>query len=76
MEVNGQLHDEAALPPGERTAGTQGIGGCEVEKNFLPLPEIEPRPSSQYHITTPTELSWLPLIEVLFRNLTGGADVK
>jgi hypothetical protein len=43
---------------GRFTPGTHCIGGSvgtragldalKVDKNFLPLPEIEPRPSSQY----------------------------
>jgi hypothetical protein len=53
MEVSGQLHAPAALPPGETAPGTQWIGGWvgpragldDVEKRkFLTLPGLELRP--------------------------------
>jgi hypothetical protein len=68
MEVSGQLHDAAALPPGKshcypldrRLGGPQsrcGRGG--EEKNFHPLLGIKPknpdRPSRS-PVATPTEL--------------------
>jgi hypothetical protein len=52
MEVSGQLHVPAALPPGRsprypldrRLGGLQNRSGCcGIEKNPLPLPGIEPR---------------------------------
>jgi hypothetical protein len=54
MEVVGQLHDPATLPPVKvhpvpltrRLGGSQSWSGCcGVEKNLLLLPEIEPRSS-------------------------------
>jgi hypothetical protein len=53
--VTGQLHAPAALHPGKspRYLFDRRLGGprsrserCGVEKNLLPLPGIEPRPSS------------------------------
>jgi hypothetical protein len=35
MEVNGQLHDPAALPPEKRTPGTNWIGGCVGPRIYL-----------------------------------------
>jgi hypothetical protein len=52
MEVSGQLHAMAALPPGERAPGTHWIGGWvdssagldDMEKRkFLTLPGLELR---------------------------------
>jgi hypothetical protein len=51
MEVTGGLHAPAALLPGTNwmdmsLGGPQSLSGrCEVEKNFLPSPGIEHRPS-------------------------------
>jgi hypothetical protein len=54
LEVNGQLHALAALPPKESIPGTLSIGGLvdpragpdDVEKRkFLTLPILELRPS-------------------------------
>jgi hypothetical protein len=44
MEVSGQLHDPAILPPKERAHGTHWIGGSGrgEEKNSQPLPGLEP----------------------------------
>jgi hypothetical protein len=52
MEVSGQFHTPAALPPGEDTPGThldRRLGGPQSrsghrgeEKNSQPPPEIEP----------------------------------
>jgi hypothetical protein len=55
MEVSGQLHAPAALPPEERASGTNWIGGWvvprasldAVEKN-LALPVIEVETPSPY----------------------------
>jgi hypothetical protein len=56
MEVSGQLHAPAALPPGEGTPGTHWIGGWvdpkagpdDVEKRkSLTLPGLELRPFSR-----------------------------
>jgi hypothetical protein len=53
MEVSGQLHTPAALPPEERASGTLWIGGGvdpragldDLEKRkFLTLPGLELRP--------------------------------
>jgi hypothetical protein len=53
MEVSGQLHAPAALPPGERAPGTPCIGGWvgpragldDMEKRkIFPLPGLELRP--------------------------------
>jgi hypothetical protein len=44
---------------GGRMAPRAGLGRCGVETNLLPLPGIEPRPSSPSPII-PTELSRLP----------------
>jgi hypothetical protein len=54
--VSGQLHAQAALPPGEKAHGTHCISGwvgpesrsgrCSIEKNLMSLPGIEPWPSS------------------------------
>jgi len=51
MEVSGQLHAAAALPPGQspwytlnrRLGGAQSCSGhSDEEKNSQPLPKIEP----------------------------------
>jgi hypothetical protein len=51
MVVNGQLHALAALPPGERTAGTIWVGGTVKPKagldamekrKFCPCHELNP----------------------------------
>jgi hypothetical protein len=56
LEVSGQLHAPAALPPGKEPPGTHWIGGwlCprtgldEVEvRKILPLPGLELRPLSR-----------------------------
>jgi hypothetical protein len=72
MEVCGQLHAHAALPPGKdpryplyrRLGGPQSRSGrYEKEKNRLPLPEIELRLLGRLIrslVAIPTELSWLP----------------
>jgi hypothetical protein len=53
MEVSGQLHTPAALPPGKeprrypldrRLGGPQSRSGLRGEKNNLVLPVIEPGP--------------------------------
>jgi hypothetical protein len=55
MGVSGQLHSSATLPLGKEPPVSigQGLGGpqswsghCGLEKNLLPLPGIEPGPSS------------------------------
>jgi hypothetical protein len=55
MEVSGQLHTSAALPPRKepqypldrRLWGPQSQYGCfRVDRNLLSLPGIEPRPFS------------------------------
>jgi hypothetical protein len=53
MEVSGQLHASAALPPGETAPYAQCVGGwvvpksrsghCGEEKNVFPLLVIKPR---------------------------------
>jgi hypothetical protein len=57
MEVSGQLHAPAVLPPGEKVPSTNWIGGwvgsrvdleAEEERKILTIPEIEPGPSSPY----------------------------
>jgi hypothetical protein len=73
MEVSGQFHHPAALAPGERVRGIHWTGGwvgpknwygrCGVEKDVLPLPGIEPRPSSPYPIAKLIEPSWVPKIQ-------------
>jgi hypothetical protein len=67
LDGNGQLH--ASLYPrgrnprhelDRRLGGPQSRSGrCEVERNHLPLPGIEPRPSSPNPIAVATELSRL-----------------
>jgi hypothetical protein len=57
MEVSGQLHAQAALPPGGKPPGTHWIGGFVslragmesygVEKYLLSLSGIISRPSRQ-----------------------------
>jgi hypothetical protein len=53
LEVSGQLHAPAGLPPGERAAGTHWIGGWvdpraglddEQKRKFLTLQGLELRP--------------------------------
>jgi hypothetical protein len=58
--------------PGKRTAGIHwtGVwvsrsGHCGTEKNFLPLPEIEPLSSIQQTVTKSTEPSQLVLNKIL-----------
>jgi hypothetical protein len=55
MEMSGQLHAPATLPPGKqlwyqldiRLGGPQSSSGlCGVQNKLLPLPGIEPRQSS------------------------------
>jgi hypothetical protein len=51
MEASSQLHAPVDLPPGERNANTHWVGqkvGLDTgeEKELLPLPGIEPQPSS------------------------------
>jgi hypothetical protein len=61
MEVRGQIHALAALPPGkgapryplDRLAGPQSCSGqCGVKKNVLPLLGIEPRQSNPWPIAS------------------------
>jgi hypothetical protein len=49
MEVSGQLHAPAALPPGEQPPMSivyevESATGIGKEKNMLPLLRIKPRP--------------------------------
>jgi hypothetical protein len=72
MEVSGQVHGPAALPPGsstryplyKRLGEPQDLYGYYgEEKNLLPLPEIEPRflgRPARSLVDVPTELSPLP----------------
>jgi hypothetical protein len=50
MEVSGQLHAQAALLPRRDVRMLHGpqsrSGHCDIQKNLLPLPRIEPRPYS------------------------------
>jgi hypothetical protein len=55
MEVNGQIHAPATLPPGQKPSNTHWIGGCVgprvgldavAKRESLPLPVIETRSSS------------------------------
>jgi hypothetical protein len=70
MEVSGQLHTLANLPPGKeprypldrRLGGPQSRFGRCGEENILALPEIEPGPYSQYSDTILTELTRLLLL--------------
>jgi hypothetical protein len=62
LYVSGQLH--APLYPRHQLdrmlGGPQSrSGSCEVQGNHLPLPGIEPRPSSANPVAVPTELSRL-----------------
>jgi hypothetical protein len=62
LEVIGQFHAPAALPPGKKTSGTHSIGGWvglragldDMEKwKFLPLPGLgtpTPRSSIRYTV--------------------------
>jgi hypothetical protein len=71
MGTSGQLQVPAAFPLGKsplyplyrRLGGSQCPSGQrEFEKNVLPLPEIEPRPSSPQPVAIPTELYQLLLL--------------
>jgi hypothetical protein len=77
MEVSGQLHAPAALPPGEITHGTHSIGGevgpraslDDVEKRFWTLPQLELRPlgrparsQSPYRLRYPGSLQTMQLV--------------
>jgi hypothetical protein len=54
MELSGQLHAPAVLPPGKQVPGTHCVGSwidpqsrserCGVQKNLLPLSGIDIRP--------------------------------
>jgi hypothetical protein len=59
-EVFGVLHAPSAFPRYlfcKRLNGAHSRSGrCRVEKDLLPLPEVEPRLSSQYPVSIPTEL--------------------
>jgi hypothetical protein len=67
LEVSGQLHIPAALPPGEKALDILWIGvcvgpksrygRCGGEKNLITLPGIELRSSSPYPVAMPTKLS-------------------
>jgi hypothetical protein len=68
MEVTGQLHVPSALPSRKQLPGTHWIRdwvGRRVDVNTireeknLPVPGIEPRPSSLYPVAILTELSRL-----------------
>jgi hypothetical protein len=49
MEVNGQLHDPVALPPGkEHSVPTELEASWAPEKNSQLLPETKPRSSTSY----------------------------
>jgi hypothetical protein len=73
MEVSGQLHAPAALPPGKdpwyplgrRLGGTQSRSGRgDEEKNSQPLPAMQPWiPDRQARslVAIPTELSLIDL---------------
>jgi hypothetical protein len=61
LEVSGQLHAPAALPP-ERAHGINFIGGCVDPRAGLdPTGTRTPalRSSSPQPVAIPTELSWL-----------------
>jgi hypothetical protein len=66
MEMSGQLHVPVALPTGtdprypldKRLGEHQSWSGrCGKDKNLLPLPGIEPWPSSQQSVTIPNEIT-------------------
>jgi hypothetical protein len=57
MEVSGQLYPW--YPLYMRQSGPQSRSGRCEEKHLLPLPGIEPLPSSQQSVTIPTELTRL-----------------
>jgi hypothetical protein len=67
MKVRGHLHAPAALtlgkepplyPLNRRLAGHRSRSGrCGEKKYLLPLPGIEPRPSSLQPVAIPTEVS-------------------
>jgi hypothetical protein len=65
MEVSGQFHAPAALPPGERVPDTHWIGSWvdprvsldAVEKRDLAVLGIEPKPSRPWPVIMTTELS-------------------
>jgi hypothetical protein len=63
MEVSSQLHHRGKNPQytlAGRLGGLQSESGCcGIEKNLLPLPGIEPQPSSPESIIIPTELNQL-----------------
>jgi hypothetical protein len=64
MKVSGQLHAPAALPTDKSLRyplDTSRSGSCGVKKLLLPLPGIEPRPSTRIPSLYQTELSRLPL---------------
>jgi hypothetical protein len=70
MEVSGQLHAPAALPPGEIATGTHWIGEwgglqrqsgrCGVEKNLTPVGNVTPvvQPEIRVHSNTSARLQW------------------
>jgi hypothetical protein len=61
MEVSGQLHGPAALPPGEGVTSTHWIGYCVGPRTGSDGVElrIEPRPSSRQPVAIPTEPFWV-----------------
>jgi hypothetical protein len=61
MEVIGQLHDPAALPPRKvnpvpMLGGPQSRSGRGREERNLPMPGIESGSCSPYLVAMPTEL--------------------
>jgi hypothetical protein len=72
MEVNDELHVTAALPPGKRATGTHWIENWvgprtsldDMKRKILPLPGIEPWPSSPWPVTIPTELAQLQNMDI------------
>jgi hypothetical protein len=78
MKVSGQLHTLADLPQEKeprypldrRLCGPQRRSGHGGEKNFQPLPGHEPPDHPAHkHSAIPTELSPLPILNMLIVNL-------
>jgi hypothetical protein len=65
MEVSGQLHAPAALPPGRFCKHQSWSRHCRGENNILPLLVIEPRQSNPQSIPILTKLSRLLVVVVV-----------
>jgi hypothetical protein len=77
MEMSGQLHTPAALPPGkkQRAPGNKWIGGWVgpitggEDKNSHPLPRLEPpiiQPINQRYTTVVSQLPITCISKIIF----------